>query len=278
MLRAFFFPVFQDKYYFNPHIGTDMDLANFTKRNNVYIPVSAAPDPGFAKLYLALRDKEQRVYSNEELSKLPDIAPTHTHYREWLIRKASSDKFRAWLTAKQRPLRILEVGCGNGWFSHQLAAIPQAEVTALDVNIVELEQGAAVFSDRNLRFVYGDLRDGVLAGSRFDIIFFAASIAYFPSLAEIVRVALQHLTPAGELHIIDTFFYTENELPAARQRSLDYYTRMGFPEMAAHYYHFRLEDLRGFNYKVLQGNNAFMQKLFRTARKFHWICIRPGPQ
>lgn len=250
-----------------------MDTGNFIKRNNVYIPVNAEPDPSFAKLYLALRDKEQRVYSNEELAMLPDIPPTHMHYREWRIRKSSCEQFKAYLAAKKKPLRILEVGCGNGWLSRRLAAIPQAEVTALDINLVELEQGAAVFSDDKLRFVYGDLREGVLAGSRFDIIFFAASIAYFPSLEEIVRIALEHLSPAGEVHIIDTFFYTAQELPAARQRSKNYYTAMGFPEMAAHYYHFRLEELDGFNYSLLQRNNPFLQKIFRLPRKFHWVRI-----
>jgi ubiquinone/menaquinone biosynthesis C-methylase UbiE len=252
-----------------------MDTGNFQKRNNVYIAPDAEPDASFARLYLALRDKEQRVYSNDELAKLPEISPQHIHYNEWQVRKASCEKLRALLTARARPLQILEVGCGNGWLSNQLAKIPQAQVTALDVNLAELEQGAAVFTADNLRFVYGDLRDHVLGEQRFDVILFAASIAYFPSLHAIIRVALQHLLPGGELHILDTFFYKKEEIPAARQRSRDYYTRMGFPEMAGHYYHFSLDDLEGFNYTVLQKNNYFLQQLLKRQRKFHWICIRP---
>lgn len=247
----------------------------FQKRNNVHIPAGAEPDASFGKLYIALRDKEQRVYSNDELAKLPDISPSHIHYNEWLVRKASCEKLKALLKAKAKPLQVLEVGCGNGWLSNQLAMIPQAHVTGLDVNLTELEQGAAVFTAGNLRFVYGDLRDNVLAGQHFDVILFAASVAYFPSLQEIVRAALQHLQPGGELHILDTFFYSKEEIPAARQRSRDYYTHMGFPEMADHYYHFSLEDLDGFNYAVLQKNNYFLQKLLKRPRKFHWICIRP---
>ncbi|HEY0608241.1 MAG TPA: class I SAM-dependent methyltransferase [Chitinophaga sp.] len=252
-----------------------MDNTGLEIRNNVYIPRDTEPDAAFSKLYLALREKEKRVYSKEELATLPDISPGHPHYNEWLIRKASCEKLKALLKAKKPPLQVLEVGCGNGWLSNQLAKVPHTLVTGLDVNLPELEQGAAVFTAPNLRFVYGELRDYVLGAQRFDVIVFAASVAYFPSLQEIIRVALQHLLPGGEIHIVDTFFYKKNEVPAARQRSLDYYSNMGFPEMASHYFHFSLEDLEGFNYTLLQKNNPFLQRILRRPRKFHWICIRP---
>lgn len=252
-----------------------MNNPNLEKRNNVYIPRDAEPDAAFAKLYLALREKEKRVYSHEELAKLPDIAAGHPHYNEWLIRKASCEKLKALLKAKKRPLEVLEVGCGNGWLSNQLARVPHTQVTGLDVNLPELEQGAAVFTAPNLRFVYGELRDFVLGAQRFDVIVFAASVAYFPSLPEIISIALQHLLPGGEIHIVDTFFYKKNEIPAARQRTLDYYTNMGFPGMASAYSHFSLEDLEGFHYTILQKNNPILQRLLRRSRKFHWICIRP---
>ena len=252
-----------------------MNNPDFVKRNNVYIPRNAEPDAAFGKLYLALREKEKRVYSNEELAQLPGISTGHPHYNEWLVRKASCEKLKSLLRAKKQPLAVLEVGCGNGWLSNQLASLPGTQVTGLDVNLPELEQGAAVFTAPNLRFVYGELRNYVLGAERFDVIVFAASVAYFPSLQELISVALQHLKPGGEIHIVDTFFYKRNEIPAARQRTLDYYSSMGFPEMAGAYFHFSLEDLDGFNYTVLQKNNPFLQKVLRTQRKFHWICIRP---
>ncbi|WP_298734436.1 class I SAM-dependent methyltransferase [uncultured Chitinophaga sp.] len=252
-----------------------MNHPGLEKRNNVYIHRDAEPDAAFAKVYLALREKEKRVYSREELANLPDIRADHPHYHEWRVRKASCEKLKSLLAAKQKPLQILEVGCGNGWLSNQLAKVPDTQVTGLDVNLPELEQGAAVFSASNLRFVYGELRDFVLGTQRFDVIIFAAAVAYFPSLPEIIRVALQHLQPGGEIHIVDTFFYEKSELPAARQRTLDYYGKMGFPEMARHYFHFSLEDLDGFNYTILQKNNPFLQRLLRRPRKFHWVCIRP---
>jgi len=252
-----------------------MNNLGLEKRNNVYIPRDAQPDAAFAKLYLALREKEKRVYSHEELAKLPDIPASHPHYNEWLVRKASCEKLKSLLKAKKRPLEVLEVGCGNGWLSNQLAMVPHTQITGLDVNLPELEQGAAVFTAPNLRFIYGELRDFVLGEQRFDVIVFAASVAYFPSLPEIVSIALQHLLPGGEIHIVDTFFYKKSEIPAARQRTLDYYTKMGFPGMAAAYFHFSLEDLEGFHYTILQKNNPVLQRLLRRPRKFHWICIRP---
>ena len=53
--------------------------------------------------------------------------------------------------------KILDVGCGNGWFSGQLAAIASAKVYALDLNRMELEQAARIFNLHNLILCYGNI-------------------------------------------------------------------------------------------------------------------------
>jgi ubiquinone/menaquinone biosynthesis C-methylase UbiE len=68
------------------------------------------------------------------------------------------------------------VGC-----RHRLSSISR-KITGLDINFTEIQQAARVFNGcQKIKFVYGDLRSGILYGRQFDIIVFAASIQYFPA-------------------------------------------------------------------------------------------------
>ncbi|MBS1530405.1 MAG: hypothetical protein JSU01_08870, partial [Bacteroidetes bacterium] len=92
----------------------------------------------FEDLYLAVRRREKRIYSDEQLLNLPDIDPDHIHAAEWKIRKRSGARLVDYLRKKRRSLRILEVGCGNGWLSAKMAGIPGSYVIGLDINQTEI--------------------------------------------------------------------------------------------------------------------------------------------
>src|SRR5258708_7832527 len=166
-----------------------MGLPDSSILTNIQVPGYAkACDALFEKKYIFIRSMENRLYTDEELSKLPDIPPGHTHYKEWQIRKRSGRRLQCYLAAKKKDLEILEIGCGNGWLSHLLAEVPGTKVTGLDINFTELQQAARVFNDDpNLVFIHGDLRSGILCDRSFDCIVFAASLQYFPSLKKIVH-------------------------------------------------------------------------------------------
>ena len=137
----------------------------------------------FEDRYLLARRKENRMYHDEEVKLLPEIDALHPHYKEWQVRKKSGIKLYKYLLAKHKPLNIFEAGCGNGWLSHQLSAIPGSSITASDLNLAELQQAARVFSDiSNIKFVYGDSSAVLSGNNKYDIIIFAASIQYFSSL------------------------------------------------------------------------------------------------
>src|SRR5271157_59561 len=101
--------------------------------------------PDFEDLYIGVRQQEKRLYTDEQLKNLPDIDSLHIYCNEWKIRKRSGERLIAYLGRKRRNLRILEVGCGNGWLSAKMAAIPKARVTGLDINQVEIAQANRVF-------------------------------------------------------------------------------------------------------------------------------------
>ena len=251
-----------------------MSVEYLSQQNGVYIPEGTLPDTTFEKLYLMVRQKEQRVYSNAELMNLPETAVSHRHYYEWSVRKESCKNLIAYLKKKNQFLKILEIGCGNGWLSHKLAEIPDTEVIGLDINLTELQQAAHVFTNSNLQFVYGDIREHILESRQFDIIIFAGTIPYFSSLTEIIHSTLEKLAAGGEIHIMDSFLYNTENVETAKQNCREYYRNMGFPEMANYYFHHLLSDIQLFNYTGMQERNSFFKKLFSKRSVFPWLCIR----
>lgn len=228
----------------------------------------------FGQLYVELRSREGRLYSDEELARLPDIAPGHQYAGEWAVRKRSCTDLLRYLAKKVATLSILEIGCGNGWLSHQLAGLPGATVTALDVNSTELEQARRVFGDcPNLRFLLGDPFEKALTEHRYDIIVLAAAVQYFPSLGELVDRCLQLLLPGGEVHLLDTHFYRSKEALEARRRSEHYFASVGLPEMLAFYHHHRLEDLRPYRHRLLYDPRSLVNRLYKNPHPFYWICV-----
>src|SRR6185503_17845788 len=157
----------------------------------------------FEKLYTQLRQREGRIYTDTEVSNLPEIRSSHPHYKEWQIRKESSQKLIDHLKKRKQPLDILEIGCGNGWLSHKLAEIPESKIIGADINFAEVQQAARVFHHKpNLHFIYGDAESGLFEDRQFDVIVFAASIQYFPSLSNPINNAIRLLKSKGNIHII----------------------------------------------------------------------------
>lgn len=236
---------------------------------------SGNSESSFEFLYLKLRKKENRFYTDEEVAQLPEIAGEHRYSNEWKIRKQSTQQLIQSFIQKKKKLEILEVGCGNGWLSAKLAAIPSAFVTGIDVSTEEITQAKRVFTEiKNLRFIQGSIEKNILPGQQFDMIVFAASIQYFQSFRKIIQQSLSLLRLCGEIHILDTNFYKQNEVEAARSRSKKYFEKLGFPEMSRYYFHHCIDELKMFDSKIIRSPN-FLKKIFtKNYNPFHWVCIQ----
>ena len=213
------------------------------------------------QLYISVRDCEGRIYTDEELLHLPEISGNHKYYLEWEYRKKSFLRLKNHLNGKFKGerLNVLDIGCGNGWMSNQLNKAGH-NVTGLDVNMVELEQAGRVFGSKSsLRWVYGDILDPSIPLERYDVIILAASCQYFPNLSALTERLKGLLNKGGEVHLIDSMFYTEKELIAAKQRSVAYYTGVGYPQMSKYYHHHGRSVAKGIGYRKFYpaGLNIF---------------------
>ncbi|WP_299438747.1 methyltransferase domain-containing protein [uncultured Aquimarina sp.] len=236
-------------------------LSNIKKHNEVYFITGKKET--FSSAYIQVRNKEERIYTDQIVKLLPEVSKDHRYYNEWKLRQKSTKRIVDYLTNKNKPLKILDLGCGNGWFSNQLSKIPKSEIYAVDINQIELEQAARVFQVSNLKFIYADIfssETGVLHD--FDIITVNSCIQYFKDLDTILDKLKNKLKLNGELHIIDSPFYKKTEIELARNRTKVYYKNLGVPQMINHYFHHEIEALDNFEI-MYQPKKVIINKFLR---------------
>jgi ubiquinone/menaquinone biosynthesis C-methylase UbiE len=134
-------------------------------------------------------------------------------------------------------------------------------------------QAKRVFQKDNLEFICGNFDPGMFANQKFDVIIFAASIQYFPSVKSILEGAFLCLNKNGEVHILDTNFYKPNEVTSAAKRTEEYYEMLGYPEMVIHYFHHSINDLQPFNYKILFNPKRLINKISKKD-PFYWVVLK----
>jgi len=234
-------------------------------------------DDTFESIYIAVRENEKRVYSDKEVKLLPNTSSSNPHKEEWKMRKRSLQRFTRYIKKYDEKLILLDVGCGNGWFSANIVNRSSNNIYALDVNKIELEQAARVFNFKNIYFICGNIFDNIFEDRSYDIITLNSSIQYFDNFSTLIKRLFYFLTDEGEIHIIDSPIYNRNELAGAKERTARYYISNGFLEMAKHYHHHTFDELKDFNYKILYDPKAVqnnLKKIFGFKDSpFPWIRI-----
>lgn len=231
----------------------------------------------FENLYLKLRMKENRIYDDKIARNLPDIKSGHPLFNEWKIRKKSLQKIESYLKSKDKMLDIMELGCGNGWFTHHLAKIKNSYVIGVDINKFELEQAARVFNNfNNHKFFYADIFADYFELGDFDVIILASSIQYFRNINYLMERLLYLTKRNGEIHIIDSPIYNSSEIPKAKKRTKKYYEGI-CPEMSDFYFHHSFEELERYNPVFLYNpikQNIFAKFITKYDSPFPWIMIK----
>lgn len=231
----------------------------------------------FEEVYLKVREKEKRIYSDEEVEKLPFASENNPHKEEWNIRAKSFLRIKKYLETKKGILNILDLGCGNCWLSNQLSRTSYNNFWCVDLNLTGLKQGSRIAQRENMKFLYADIFSAEIPASSFDLIIINSAVQYFPSFQQLIERLFSLINDKGEIHIIDSPFYNETELKKAMLRTKDYYISLGFPEMALNYFHRSWNELSTFSYKILYNPSTFKSKVsnifLEKDSPFPWICI-----
>jgi len=257
-----------------------MKLPREKKKKNIYYLSKLSSElHQQEQTYINVRQKERRLYDDEIVRNLPDISGSHPFYHEWQIRKESMNQLVKYFSRK-KGLNILDVGAGNCWLSNQLSLQTENFLFALDINILELEQGARVFEkNENLKFIFGNIFENIFEAHWFDALILSSSIQYFNDLNELLQRLFLLLTDDGEIHITDSPFYNEVEISKAIERSHLYYNQLGVPEMSDHYNHHNWKELERFNITLMDKAGTAVKNFLSAARMkkkspFPWIKIK----
>jgi len=223
-----------------------------------------APPSGFEANYGRVRTLERRILTDAQVRQLPN-GEGLWNAEEWRIRERGALRLTNALDKIGEGLRVLEVGCGNGWLSGRLHQAGH-DVLGIDAFTDELMQAARVFDGPS--FARADVLSSPLPSGLFDVVVFAASFQYFEDTALTLSRCFDLLKPDGEVHVLDTILYRSTaEARAATQRSKDYYDGLGCPEMAAHYHAHQLSTIQQLGkVRILSTPNGMERTLKRFGR------------
>lgn len=170
----------------------------------------------FRAAYGAHRAAEGRgAGGTAELLALPYLATGPTA-PQWRVRARTYDAFAARVLAPLareagRPLRVLDLGAGNGWLCHRAARLGH-HPAAVDVREDGVDGlGAAAGYDAHLprpfprvaaSFEALPVRDGA-----YDLAVFNASLHYALDLGAALREAARVVRPGGRIAVLDSPFY-----------------------------------------------------------------------
>jgi ubiquinone/menaquinone biosynthesis C-methylase UbiE len=251
-----------------------MDLKGLAKISNVYY--LSKKDNVFSDHYLKIRHAENRLYPDDLVGRLPYLPRAHAHHSEWKLRIASLERLMR-MMKEHKYQKILDIGCGNGWLCQHLAKSTDSYVYGIDVNQIELEQAARLFSSKNCHFIYWNIFQEDWPGPIIDLIVLNSTIQYFPSLPSLLDRVMNLLGKQGEVFIVDSPIYDSEDLTSAHDRSRSYFMKLGAPEMIDLYHHHCWDDLKEFKYQVVYNpktlKSRVKRRFFRSESPFPFIKV-----
>jgi len=212
----------------------------------------------FAARYRALRAKEG--WSDSHGREDPDAGRPEIWRDHARLVQAAASTLHAHLHPAARPV-IIDVGSGGGWAARYLKA---------DVISVDLFDAASA-ADLCVR---ADMRNLPIFDASIDGLLYAASMHYAP-LEPVVHEAGRVLRTGGALVMVNSPIYTTHDRrDAARARTVVYYERMGFPEMASRYNAILADELRS-----ALGSQGFRIERFEvdSPNRLMWPVRRRPP-
>ncbi len=96
-------------------------------------------------------------------------------------------------------LRVLDLGCGFGWFARWARAEGAASVLGVDVSERMLERAQAATDDASIRYLRADLELFEPAAQSVDLVYSSLAFHYVETLERLFGAIHQALAPGGRL-------------------------------------------------------------------------------
>lgn len=95
--------------------------------------------------------------------------------------------------------RVLDLGCGYGWFCRVARDQGAAEVLGIDLSARMLARAAELTRDEGIRYWQGDLDGLELPAESFDLVYSSLALHYLPTLAPLFETVYHSLAAGGSL-------------------------------------------------------------------------------
>ena len=163
----------------------------------------------FLRQYRLVRERDgHRRAGAGYYQALPWVAPDDPQASEWQIRRETYGHLLRHVlsTASTGPdsMRILDLGAGNAWLSHRLAALGH-RVVAVDA-LDDDADGLGASQHYSVRFpaVQADYDALPFTPGQFDLVVFNGSLHYAPDVAATIAAARRMLAPGGIVAVMDS--------------------------------------------------------------------------
>ncbi len=224
----------------------------------------------FMREYQRVREAEGRGSAEAAYYRALPFADRSGRFKtDWQIRARSFRSFTASVLQPRerelnRPLRILDLGAGNGWLSYRLAQRGHA-VAAVDL-LVNPQDGLGAYIHYDAAFapVQAEFDRLPFDNAQFDLAIFNASLHYAVNYETTLREALRVLQSGGQVVVLDSPVYRSDSSGAqmVREREAAFTQAYGFPSNALpsenYLTHQRLRDLD----ETLQLHWSFIQPFY----------------
>ncbi len=215
------------------------DQALYRKQDGIWRmlhPSREAHFSQFLKEYEAVRTAEERgSHDPNYYRQLPHQDITGKRSAEWLQRHNS---FRVLMDSilyklekdKERQLKVLELGAGNGWLSYNVSLVNHLAV-AVDLGLSARDGlGAHIHYDAPILPVQAEFDHLPFESDQFDLVVFNAALHYSENYEISLAEALRVRTDLGALAIMDTPVYKHKEsgLKMVADREAQFQSAYGF--------------------------------------------------
>ncbi len=95
--------------------------------------------------------------------------------------------------------RVLDLGCGYGWFCRAARELGAADVVGIDLSAKMLARAAELTRDEAIRYRQGDLDGLALSDEPFDLIYSSLALHYLPEVTPLFAVIHRALVGGGRL-------------------------------------------------------------------------------